>query len=55
MKDIDGNELTPEELRKILRQNSSYQFNWWKAKPQPRTGDSKPPRGVRENVAIKKL
>lgn len=55
MRDINGNELTTDELRKLLRRNVPAQFLCWKAKPQPRVGQSKPPRGVRENVPIKKL
>ena len=54
-KNADGEYLTQEELSKLLRQNGHPQLQWWKAKVQPRTGASKPPRGVRQNKHIKDL
>jgi hypothetical protein len=55
MKDANGKELTHDELKKILRQNTHPQYNNWKAKAPPRWGDAKPPRGVRGNKPIKDL
>ena len=53
--DLDGNQLTHAELKKILRKNVSYQQKWWKAKVQPKVGNCKPPPGVRQNRNIKAL
>ena len=53
--DRNGNRLSHEALKKLLRKNVSPQHNWWHAKPPQRVGLGKPPPGVRESRDIKNL
>lgn len=53
--DLDGNELTHEELNKLLRKNVSPQYGWWQAKVPQRVGLGKPPPGVRQSKEIRNL
>jgi len=54
-RDENGNLLTEEQLRKILRKNMSSQYNWWHAKAQHRFGADRPPPGVRQGTDIRRL
>ena len=55
-RDTAGNPLSLTDLRKLLRKGNSHrQYGWWQSKSQPKTGQSQPPRGVRDNMlAMKK-
>lgn len=53
--DADGNALSIEDLRKLLRRNSHPQFNWWKAKQNKKVIEGKLPPGVRQNANIRSL
>lgn len=55
--DIDGNRLTHEQLKKLLRRTDP-QYKWWKAKSQrlvSANGQDRPPPGVRVNKDISRL